>query len=120
VPIERTEHVDGSWEEKATDAKSAQELFEKHSPALQKHGAEQFHKKWLEQNSVGFEKVVDPQGNVTHVTADRIDTALSQEGYKPMNRPRTVVPYLPWQSDRRLGERFEDYMRRKSAETSES
>lgn len=116
MAIERIEHADGSWEEKADNPKDARALFEKHGPGLQKRGEEDFHRKFLEQQAVGFERVVDPQGNVTHVTADKVDQALSQGGYKPMNLPRTVVPFLPWQADRRLGERYDDYMRRKSEE----
>lgn len=114
MPIERIEHLDGSWEEKASDPKSARELFEKHAPALEKRGREDFHRKWLEQEKVGFEAVRDPAGNPTHVRADQVDTALSSQGYRPMNRPRTIVPALPWQADRRLGERYADYIRRTS------
>ncbi len=113
MPIERVEHVDGSWEEKATDPKSARELFEKHAPALQKRGAEDFHQKWIRDQGIGFEAVRDPAGNPTHVRADRVDSSLAS-GYRPMNLPRTTVPYLPWQADRRFGERYEDYKRRTS------
>lgn len=100
MPITRIDHPDGSWEEKADDPKSVRELREKHDPALQRYGAEKFHEAWLNQQKVGFERVVDPQGNVTHVTADKADAALAS-GYRPMNRPRTVVPTLPWHKDRK-------------------
>lgn len=97
--IERTVHNDGSWEEKATGKKAVQELLEKHGPALQKRGNEDFHKKWMEQVGVGFEKVRDPAGNPTHVRADQVDVALGAQGYSPMNRPTTIVPDLPWHTN---------------------
>lgn len=73
--------------------------MEKHGPALQKRGNEDFHQKWKDQVSVGFERVRDPAGNITHVRADQVDRSFGQSGYSPLNLPRTVVPDLPWQKD---------------------
>jgi hypothetical protein len=113
LAIERIEYPDGKWEEKANDPKGARELFEKHAPALQQHGVNEFQRKWKEQEAVGFERVREPNGQETYVRADEVQTRLAS-GYKPLNLPRTVVPFLPWQSDRRLGERYDDYIRRKN------
>lgn len=116
MPIERTVNVDGSWVETATDPKSAKELYDKHAPALQKRGADDFHKKYMQDLSTGFQRVRDPSGKVTHVRADRVDAALAS-GYTAVGAPTMIVPTLPWQSDRQPGERYEDYKARKRRES---
>jgi len=95
MAIIRTETATG-WKEEATDPKSARELNEKHGPALQKKGAEDFHKKYMQDLSVGFEKVTDPHGNPTYVRADRMEQAL-RDGYGASNTIRSMVPGVPWE-----------------------
>lgn len=96
MPITRTVHADGSWTEKADDPKSARELAEKHGPALQKLGREDFQKKWLRDNKVGFEKVRDPSGAVTHIRADEVGTSMAS-GYTPVANPTMIMPNVPWE-----------------------
>jgi len=99
MAIERTVHADGSWTEKATTPQSAKDLADKHGPALQKRGADDFHKKWIEADKVGYEKLRDPSGKITHVRADEADSAR-RSGYGAVANPTMVVPELPWHKDR--------------------
>lgn len=118
MAIERVQ-TGKTWTETANDPKSARELIEKHGPALQKRGAEDFHNKYMKDISVGFERVADPSGKPTYVRKDRMEKALS-EGYgKAPTAPRMTVPALPWQKDRRFGERYEEYKRRVSGSKAE-
>lgn len=108
----------GRWIEKADTPKDVAILHEKHGKDLQKRGTEDFQAKFKKDLSLGFEKITDPSGNVTHVRTDRMETALAQGYGKAATAPKMVVPALPWQSDRRYGERFADYMARKAEEQS--
>lgn len=104
----------GVWIEKADTPKDAKILHEKHGKDLQKRGVDDFQAKYKKDLALGFEKVTDPSGNVTHVRTDRMETALAQGYGKSATAPKMVVPTLPWQSDRRYGERYSDYMARKA------
>ena len=106
----------GVWIEKADTPKDAAVLHEKHGGDLQKHGVKDFDAKFKKDLSLGFEKITDPSGNVTHVRTDRMETALAQGYGRAPTAPKMIVPALPWQSDRRLGERYSDYTARKAEE----
>jgi hypothetical protein len=119
LAITRVER-NGVWIEKADTPADARKLHEKHGPDLQARGAKDFQEKYKKDLALGFEKITDPSGNVTHVRTDRMETALQQGYGKAPTAPRMVVPTLPWQADRRSGERYSDYMARKAEEQSAS
>jgi hypothetical protein len=66
-------------------------------------------------NSIfGMEKMSLPWGGETLVRGDHVEE-MKASGYGARARnPRMVVPALPWQEDRRPGERYQDYMARKT------
>lgn len=110
MPIEERElPASNQWEIKATGEdipKLAGMLTETANTAYR----EAFHK-----NEGNWEKISDPQGNMTVVPKDKVDE-YKAVGYGQVrcDRPTMVVPPLPWQADRRPGERYEDYKRRVS------
>lgn len=60
----------------------------------------------------GVEKITSPNGEVTRLRGDKIETAKQYGFGHKASAPRMVVPPLPWQDDRRFGEPWADYVRR--------
>lgn len=60
----------------------------------------------------GMERMSDLQGGETRVRGDKVDYMKSQGYGRQVRNPRMVVPALPWQSDRKPGERYQDYKAR--------
>jgi len=64
-------------------------------------------------NSIfGMERMSLPQGGETLVRGDKVDFMKSQGYGRQVRNPRMVVPALPWQADRKLGEKYADYKAR--------
>jgi len=64
----------------------------------------------------GMEKMSLPWGGETLVRGDHVEQ-MKASGYGKRERNgRLIVPALPWQADREIGERYADYMARKNAQ----
>lgn len=62
----------------------------------------------------GMERMSLPGGGETLVRGDKVEQAKRQGYGHECRNPRMTVPALPWQADRRFGERYDDYMKRKA------
>lgn len=64
------------------------------------------------QSIFGMERMSLPQGGETEVRGDKVDYMKSHGYGRRVRNPRMVVPALPWQADRKVGERYADYKAR--------
>ena len=84
------------WEIKATG-----EDLPKLKGMLTQTGNEAYRKAFHHNEGIGFERVTDPSGNLTHVRKDQVEEALAN-GYGMVGlTPSFVVPELPWQKHRK-------------------
>lgn len=60
--------------------------------------------------------MLTPTGNEAYKKAfhEQVEPEWKErmDEFCPMNRPRTICPALPWQSDRLPGEKWSDYAKR--------
>jgi hypothetical protein len=92
--IERDLPASGQWEIKATG-----EDIPKLSGMLTETGNEAYKKAFHGNESIGFEKMVRPDGGETWTRKDQVDQALAN-GYTASNAIRMVMPEVPWKQNR--------------------
>jgi len=65
----------------------------------------------------GYDRIANPQGEIERRRLDEIAEVRASDPRwgQSRTRPTMMVPALPWQRDRRPGERYDDYMRRKAS-----
>lgn len=90
----------GHWIEKADTPEDARKLHEKHGPDLQRHGVEDFDRKFKKDLAEGFEQIADPNGNKTFVRRDKMEQALQQGYGRAPTKSIFTVPALPWHKDK--------------------
>lgn len=95
MAIEEINRPDGSWQKTFT-GKDVGEAF---NQGLQQHGERKFHEAWNRNQSIGFEKLRNANGQVEYVRADETDSSLGN-GFSAVGNPTMVMPDVPWPQKR--------------------
>ena len=91
MAIVETKTSTGGWQKEFT-GKDVGEAF---NQGLQEYGAQKFQESWKRNESIGFEKLRNANGEIEHVRADETERSLAN-GFSPVGNPTMVMPSVPW------------------------